>query len=360
MGYIIDKESGASVYMQLYTALRKDITSGVYRYGAKLPSKRQVALETGVSVIPVAHAYDILCDEGYAEGRERSGYYVIYRESDLLTPEHPPRRASVSAVPEQNRDEFPFSALSRVMRRVLTEYGERILAVSPRSGLDELRGAISEYLRRSRSIEADPSQIIIGSGSEYLYSLTAQLLRDAGVFALEDPSYAKIERVYRANGIMCERLRLESDGIASDELRSSKAGVLHVTPFNSYPSGVTASASKRREYVRWSRERSGYVIEDDFDSEFSPLTKREDTLFSLGRGERVIYMNTFSRTISPSIRVGYMVLPSDLAAMFGERLGFYSCTVPVYEQLVLTELIDSGEFERHINRIRRRRRDRLR
>jgi len=151
-------------------------------------------------------------------------------------------------------------------------------------------------------------------------------------------------------------LRLGSDGIRSDELTRASATVLHVTPFHSFPSLVTASAGKRLEYLRWAKERGGYIVEDDFDSEFSVSSKSEDTLFALESERSVIYMNTFSKTIAPSMRVGYMVLPPALSEQFRREVGFYSCTVPVFEQYVLAELIGSGDFERHINRIRRRRR----
>lgn len=359
MAYSIDKGSSESIYMQLYTALRESIIGGAYPYGAKLPSKRQTALEAGVSVISVEHAYEILCDEGYVEARERSGYYSVYRESDMISSTTAENHTRIkNSESHFENDEIPFPTLARVMRRVLTEYGESMLMPSPNIGCEELRRSISEYLYRARGIAASPDCIVVGSGSEYLYSLTAQLLRDEGSFALEFPSYDKIKSVYEACGIECEQLKLDTDGIGSEELRRACSKVLHVTPFNSYPSMVCASASKRMEYIRWAVQRDGYIIEDDFDSEFSPLAKREDTLYSLDSEGRVIYMNTFTKTISPSIRVGYMILPRLLTERFSERLGFYSCTVPVFEQLVISELIGGGEFERHINRVRRIRRQR--
>jgi GntR family transcriptional regulator/MocR family aminotransferase len=182
--------------------------------------------------------------------------------------------------------------------------------------------------------------------------------RNRGV-AIEDPSYEKIRKVYIANGVDCEMLKMGSDGIKSTELEKARAGLLHVTPFNSFPSGVTATASKRSEYVRWAEEREGYIIEDDFDSEFTVSMKAADTLFSLAP-ERTVYMNTFSKTIAPSVRIGYMVLPLSLLQEYEKRVGFYSCTVPVLEQIVLAELIENGDFERHINRVRRKRRNKNR
>ena len=167
-----------------------------------------------------------------------------------------------------------------------------------------------------------PEQIVIGSGAEYLYSLLVQLLGKERVFALENPSYNKIRKVYEANGISCEMLMLGADGIQTSELENTRATVLHITPFNSYPSGVTASVSKRREYLHWAKERCGYIIEDNYDSELTVSKKNEDTVFSLAEENRVIYLNTFSQTIAPSMRIGYMVLPETMVETFEEKLGF--------------------------------------
>lgn len=346
--------------MQLYLQIREDIVTGAYEYNAKLPSKRLMAEESGVSVITVEHAYSILCDEGYIKAKERSGYFVIYRAADFITAGAAPipsrRRDSTLGVAVAGREDFPFSVLARTMRRVLLDYGEALLARSPNAGCDELRRAICAYLRRSVGIGATAEQIVIGSGAEYLYSLIALLLGPDRVFATEDPCYSKIRRVYAANGVRCEALPLREDGIDSAALWSSEASVLHVTPFNSYPTGITASASKRREYLRFAKERGGYIIEDNYDSELTVSKKNEDTLYSLSDEGSVIYLNTFSHTISPSMRVGYMVLSPELSRKFAEKLGFYSCTVPVFEQIVLAELLDNGDFERHVNRVRRKKR----
>ena len=357
----MDPNSNKSAYLQLYERLRQDIVSGVFAYGAKLPSKRLLAEETGVSVITVEHAYAILADEGYIEARPRSGYFAIYRAGDFfsgrdhLAADHTSSLLTKSTVTHSDT-EFPFSVLARTMRKVLTDYGQEILAPSPNHGCGELRGAIAAYLARSHGITVRSEQVIIGSGAEYLYTLIAQLLGKDHTFALEDPSYRKIRRVYEAGGVCCDPLTLGSDGILSSELERTQATILHVTPFNSYPSGITASASKRREYLLWASRRNGYIVEDNYDSELTVSRKKEDPLFSLADAERVIYLNTFSRTIAPSIRVGYMLLPESLLNPFEERLGFYSCTVPLFEQYVLAELLNSGDFERHINRVRRARR----
>lgn len=358
MSYIIDK-SNRPVYLQLYKLIRDDIISENYLYNSKLPSKRALAEETGVSTITVEHAYELLCDEGYIEARERSGYIVIFRKSDgFAVPEnfHSDQENYHNA---QAYPDFPLSVLSKTMRKVLTEHGELLMEKSPNCGCLALREAIRHYLARNRGIKVDVEQIIIGAGSEYLYSLIIELLGRDDVYAIESPSYKKIEQVYQAMEVNYEMLILTSSGIDSSALANTKANVLHTTPYRSYPSGVTATASKRHEYIRWSGQGKRYIIEDDFESEFSVSTKPAETLFALSNCDNVIYLNTFSKTISPSLRVGYMVLPKHLVEIFEQKLGFYSCTVPTFMQYVLTELINNNDFERHINRVRRKKRKEL-
>ena len=355
MKYIIDKNN-RPVYLQLYQQIREDIIKENYPCNTKLPSKRNLAEEVGVSTVTVEHAYELLCDEGYVEARERSGYVVIFRKSDGFAAACAPTGEQTSHSADHTYPDFPLSVLSKTMRKVLTEQGELLLERSPNFGCDALRAAIGHYLARNRGIRVDAEQIIVGAGSEYLYGLIVELLGRNKVYAIESPSYKKIEQVYQASEISYESLPLTSSGIDSNALANSKADVLHITPYRSYPSGVTATASKRQEYIRWSEQRYRYIIEDDFESEFSVSTKPPETLFALSKNDHIIYLNTFSKTISPSLRIGYMVLPKALAKVFRENLGFYSCTVPTFMQYVLTELINNGDFERHINRVRRKKR----
>lgn len=351
MKYSIQKNAGRPGYIQLYEQLREDIVSGVLPEKSRLPSKREMAAELHAARLTVEHAYVLLCEEGYVRSEERRGYFVSYRDAEPFSPPLAPEQGHI--LPAEAATDFPFSVLAKTMRRVISDYGENLLLRAPNRGCPELREALSGYLARSRGIYVSGEQIVIGSGAEYLYSLVVQLAGRERPFALESPSYGKIRRVYEANGVKCDMLPLLSDGIDSNALRRTDAAVLHVTPFHSYPSGVTASAYKRREYVQWAKEHNAFVVEDDFDSEFTLSSKAEDTVFSLEPEEHVIYMNTFSKTIAPSVRVGYMILPQKAQELYNERVGFYSCTVPVFDQLVLAEFIDSGDFERHINRVRR-------
>ena len=359
MKYLIDK-TNRPVYLQIYKQIRQDIVNGIYPLGAKLPSIRLLADELAVSSVTVDHAYALLCDEGYVESRERSGFVVIFRKDDrfALTDEVQTKTILIEHKKHDYPD-FPFSVLSKTMRGIITDYGESILERSPNSGCLQLREAIQRYLAKNRGINVSAEQIIIGSGSEYLYSLIIELLGKNCIFGIESPSYKKIEQVYLAAEVKYEPLPLSKDGIDSAALLRSQATVLHTTPYRSFPTGITASASKRHEYIRWSTKGERYIIEDDFESEFSVSTKPEETLFSLAGQDNVIYLNTFSKTISPSLRVGYMVLPKKLVGVFEEKLGFYSCTVPTFEQYVIARLLQNGDFERHINRVRRDKRKKI-
>ena len=344
-------------YLALYESLREEIVSGVRPRGSRLPSRRSLSRDRGVSEVTVDHAVELLCEEGYAEARPRSGVFVSYRDGDGFSVPAAETRPVLPAVPQpEARNTFPFPTLAKVMRRVLSDYGERLLVKTPNAGCEALREALRSYLARNRGIRVSADQIVIGSGAEYLYGLVVEMLGRDRICGLESPSYKKIERVYRSRAVQCDLLPLGRDGILSEALQETKASVLHITPFRSFPSGITASASKRREYLRWVSAPDRFIVEDDYESEFSLLRKPEETVFAATPLQNVIYLNTFSRTVSPSMRVGYMVLPEKLVPVFREKVGFYSCSVPAFEQYVLAELLKNGEFERHINRVRRRER----
>lgn len=340
-------------YLQIYEALRNKIVTGAIAYRQKLPSKRVTAEQWQASVVTVEHAYDILQSEGYIESRERSGYYACYRAGAVYRPQE------ASALPPQpaeplGEEGLTFAQLAKTTRFVLNEYGEVLLQKSPENGVWVLRNAIRNYLARNRGIDVSEEDIFIGSGAEYLYGLLVELFPSGTVFGVESPAYQQIEKVYRAKNVPCETLPLGSDGIRSDALASTHAKVLHVTPFRSYPTGVSASASKKTEYLAWVAGEGRYLIEDDYASEFSLNGKIADTIFSMDPLHRVVYLNTFSKTICRSMRVGYMILPPKLAQRFREKLGFYSCTVPSLEQYLIATLLNDGTFERHVNKVRRR------
>lgn len=345
--------SNTPVYIQIYETLKNKIISGAFPYGSKLPSKRSLAMDCGVSIVTIEHAYSLLRDEDYCETRERSGCYVIYSPERSFPSGMISKKSFTKASGNTvTQPDIPFSAFAGRMRKVLSDYGERILMKSPENGCPELREAISRYLMRSRNINVSPEQVIIGSGAEYLYGICIQMLGRERTIALENPSYEKIKAVYMANGASCDMLEMDSEGIRPDELLRTNASVLHVTPFNSFPSNITTSAQRRSEYIEWSEKRNSFIIEDDYNSEIILTGTAPETLFSMCPDGNVIYINTFSKTIAPSMRAGYMLLPENMLSLYTEKIGFYSCTVPMMEQYFLADWINSGDFERNINRMR--------
>lgn len=344
-------------YYSLYLYVKSKILSGEFQSGEKLPSKRVMADMRGCSLITVEHAYAMLEDEGYVFSRERSGYFVAHidRLSNTADTGHalPVEHIREELEPPADRD-FEYSLWFKTLRKVISERGEELFVKAPSKGCAILRNAIADYLYRYRGMIADPHRIIIGSGSEQLYEIVVRLLGRDRIYGIEDPSYSQIKAVYLGAGAGIYPLRFENDGISSSSLNSGKFDVLHVTPFHSYPSGVTTSISKRYEYLKWAKAHNSYIVEDDFDSEFFIPGHPIEPLYNLDTGQCVIYINTFSKSLSPSMRMGYMILPETLAAKYNEKLGMFSCSVPVLDQYVLAEFISNGSFERHLNRARRK------
>lgn len=375
--YAMNQRDDKSKYYYLYSAIKEDILSGTLKKNEKLPSKRSLAEHLGVSLITVETAYQMLKDEGYIESRERSGYYVtelkllgkkvnLERELELL--EHDEKKrlrlleehgGDTSTMKETTRAQekslFPESVYFKTIRSVLNDYSSELLEKSPNEGCAILRNAIAKYLLRYRGIFAQPEQIIIGSGAEHLYSTVVRMFGNDKVYGLENPSYQQIRMVYEGMGAKCEMLQMGKEGILSTELEKTTADILHVTPFHSYPSGVTATVRKRQEYLAWAKSTERIIIEDDFDSEFFMPGKPIDTLYMSDDSQSVIYINTFSKSLSPSIRIGYMILPEKYLKVYREKMGDFSCTVPVLDQYVLAEFMDKGHFEQHLNRVRRHR-----
>ncbi len=372
--YHLENRCGLSRYDYLYRCVKEDILSGRLRPGEKLPSKRGLARHLQLSVVTVENAYAQLAAEGYIRPEEKRGYFVEDVEAR-------PAPAQSSGAGQEERGEdglpwlldlraggggaegFPFSVWARLMRRVLSQRGEELLRAVPHNGVPELRRAISRHLYQFRGITAGPEQIVVGAGTEYLYNLIVQLLGREPVYGLEDPGYPKAARIYRLAGVSCVFLPMDGAGVRPEDGERAGVQVLHLSPNHQFPTGAVTPVPRRQALLRWAAQGEGrYIIEDDYDSEFRFTGRPIPAMQSIGRGERVIYVNTFSRTLVPSLRVSCMVLPAPLVGRYRERLGFYSCTVPALEQYTLAAFLEEGHFESHLNRMRvfyRRRRDQI-
>ena len=360
------------LYDHLFCCIREDILSGRLPAGEKLPSKRALAQHLRLSVATVETAYGQLAAEGYVESRPRSGFFVCRLESGSPpAPAAPPPEGPAPERPweldlwggEMSREQFPFSVWARLMRRSLSQLGPDLLLPSPHSGVLPLRQAIADYLRRFRGILVSPEQVVVGAGAEYLYGIVVQLLGRDKVFGVEDPGYHKPALVYRSSGAECRPVPVDRQGLDTAALEGLDAEVIHLSPSHHFPTGAVTPIARRQALLQWAaRSPRRYIVEDDYDSEFRFAGRPIPTLQSIDRQERVIYLNTFSRTLAPSLRIGYMVLPPALLRQYEERLGFYACTVPSMEQYTLAAFLSQGYFERHINRMRtfyRTRRDQI-
>ena len=354
--YELKKSPGVPLYEALYRCIRGDILNGSLPAGYQLPSKRALAQNLEVSKITVETAYSQLLAEGYIFSREKVGYFVEEvqphgRKSLPVPPREPAEeRPPLLDLSGNGTEGFPFSVWSRLQREVMLDYGEKLLSPLPNRGIPELRLAIAEHLAAFRGMHVDPENILIGAGTDFLYNLLIQLLGREKVYAVEEPGYSKIRRIYAAAGVTTVSAPMDSSGVLPGALET--ADVLHFSPSHHFPTGLVTPVSRRLELLNWAKA-GNWIIEDDYDSEFRFDAHPKPAMMSLDGGGRVIYMNTFSKSLAPSIRISYMVLPSALMAEFQQRLGFYSCTVPSFEQYTLARFLSRGHFEKHINRMRK-------
>lgn len=355
--YTLDRSGASPLYEQLYRALKADILSGALPGGSRLPSGRALAEHLGLSRVTVETAYAQLLAEGYLTSRPRAGYFV-----EQLTPQElPPRVLEPEAQPPepetaQSRSAqlFPFSVWARLMRGVLLDRRQELLRPAPDAGLPALRQAVAAELYRQRGVHVSPEQVYIGAGAEYFYNLLIQFFGHGRVYALENPGHRKIARVYQANQVAVRPIGMDADGVIPELLEQSGAEVLHISPSHHYPTGTVTPITRRQALMRWLTAQPGrYLIEDDYDSEFRFSGLPIPTIQSMDRSGRVIYMNTFSRTISPSLRISYMILPRTLLPQWQAAMGFYSCTVPSFEQMTLTRFLAEGYFEKHLSRMKK-------
>ena len=356
--YELKKAPGVPLYEALYRCIRSDILAGRLAAGEKLPSKRALAAHLEVSKVTVEGAYAQLLAEGYLRSEEKVGYFV---EATAHVRAAAPVPAAAAAA-EQSWDldltanapatGFPFSVWMRLQRQVMLDYGDKLLAHLPPQGYPELRSAIAEHLLQFRGLSVDPENILIGAGTDFLYNLLIQLLGRDKCYALEDPGYHKIRRIYAAGGVSCVSAALDEQGVIPGSLTGAQ--VLHCSPSHHFPTGIVTPVDRRRQLLQWAEAApERYIIEDDYDCEFRFHAHPVPALLAMDRCGRVIYMNTFSKTLAPSIRISYMILPPGLMQAFRERLGFYSCTVPSFEQYTLARFLSGGWFEKHINRMRK-------
>ncbi len=356
--YELKKSPGVPLYEALYRCIREDILSGKLASGARLPSKRALAEHLEVSKVTVEGAYSQLLSEGFLRAQEKVGYFVepvapLHRApAPTPPPEQPPQSYPIDLTANAPAAGFPFSVWMRLQRQVMLDYGDSLLKPLPTQGYPELRQAIADHLAAFRNMQVDPEHIVIGAGTDFLYNLLIQLLGRDKVYAVEEPGYQKIRSIYDAGGVRWVPAEMDAEGVVPESL--ANAQLLHCSPSHHFPTGIVTTMARRRQLLQWaSQGPDRYIIEDDYDSEFRFHAHPMPALQAMDRQGRVIYMNTFSKTLAPSIRISYMILPRALLTEFRSRLGFYACTVPSFEQYTLARFLSQGYFEKHLNRMRR-------
>lgn len=353
------------LYKSLYKLIREDIRAGVLKSNEKMPSKRALAEHLGISTITVENAYEQLIEEGYLYAIPKKGYYIadIRDLKAIHAPIHAPRPIPTPQpeIPAQydftsnstETETFPFSVWAKIMRETISSREKDLLQVSPCGGVTELKCAIANHLSSFRGMAVDPEQIIVGAGTEYLYGQLIKLLGSEKIYCIENPGYKKLLKIYESNHVPCALANLDAQGIRIQDLVAANADIAHISPTHHFPTGITMPISRRYALLAWANEKEGrYIIEDDYDSEFRLNGTPLPTLQEIDACEKVIYMNTFSKSLTSTIRISYMVLPEHLAALYYEKLAFYSCTVSTFEQHTLAAFIQQGYFEKHINKMR--------
>ena len=393
--YSFNNRNGRSLYEYLYTCIKEDILSGKLSPDAKLPSKRDFAKNHGISVVTVENAYGQLLAEGYIYSLPKKGFYVSDINNDINNTIYlsPPKSSHIyneTAITDSHNnnqsdktytyntdignmhdadcinlvsshtphDNFPFSIWAKLMRHVLTYEGDSTLNVPPTGGVMQLRQAIAKHLYEFRGITVNPEQIIIGAGTEYLYGLIVQLLGRNISYGLENPSSKKIVNIYKSLGVKVNYLDMDEEGVIPDCQGLNDSQIIQISPSHHFPTGIVTSISRRYGLLQWANQSPDrYIIEDDYDSEFRLQGKPIPSLFSIDATDKVIYFNTFTKSLAATIRISYMVLPLPLLERFKSTLGFYACTVSNFEQYTLAHFIKEGYFDKHINRMRNHYRD---
>lgn len=368
--YSFEDIGNDTLYEHLYKAVKNDILNGTLAPMQKLPSKRSFAKNLSISTITVENAYSQLLAEGYIFSVPKKGYYVSnfsnpllsntdiksdFQNTDITDSRNLPEVAGGINLTTNhiNADNFPFSIWSKLIREVISNEKASLMKPLPSAGSYELRSSIAKHLLDYRGLNVSPEQIIIGAGTEYLYSIIIQLMGRKSVYGLEDPGYKKISKIYNSHKVACTYIPITASGINMDVLRKSNADIMHISPSHHFPTGIVTSIGTRYKLLEWANENAArYIIEDDYDSEFRLMGKPIPALLGIDTNEKVIYMNSFSKSLSSTIRISYMVLPAHLMEKYNKTLSFYSCTVSAFEQATLAKFISEGYFEKHINRMR--------
>lgn len=369
----LDNDSEKCLYEQIYEHIKQEIRAGKLLQGERLPSTRFLAEYLQVSRSTVDMAYGQLLSEGYIEARPYKGYFVCQIEElldlkkELLSNKETFRKKEQ---PEEKKiicdfspfgvdmSQFPFGVWKKITKNILNDDNAKLFSQGNAQGDYSLRETIARYLHASRGVNCTPEQIIIGAGNDYLLMLLEKILGREIPIAMENPTYKRAYRIFESFGYPTKTVDVDENGMVVSQLRRTGVDLAYVMPSHQYPTGTVMPIGRRNELLKWANEKDDrFLIEDDYDSEFRYKGKPIPSLQSSDKNGKVIYLGTFSKAIAPAIRVGYMVLPPVLLERYRKNCSFYSTTVSRIDQKILEEFIKGGYFERHLNKMRKRYRD---
>lgn len=369
----LDNDSEKCLYEQIYEHIKQEIREGKLLQEERLPSTRFLAEYLQVSRSTVDMAYGQLLSEGYIEARPYKGYFVCQIEElldlkkELLSNKETFRKKEQ---PEEKKiicdfspfgvdmSQFPFGVWKKITKNILSDSNAKLFSQGNAQGDYSLRETIARYLHASRGVNCTPEQIIIGAGNDYLLMLLEKILGREIPIAMENPTYKRAYRIFESFGYPTKTVDVDENGMVVSQLRRTGVDLAYVMPSHQYPTGTVMPIGRRNELLKWANEKDDrFLIEDDYDSEFRYKGKPIPSLQSSDKNGKVIYLGTFSKAIAPAIRVGYMVLPPVLLDRYRKKCSFYSTTVSRIDQKILEEFIKGGYFERHLNKMRKRYRD---
>lgn len=369
----LDNDSEKCLYEQIYEHIKQEIREGKLLQEERLPSTRFLAEYLQVSRSTVDMAYGQLLSEGYIEARPYKGYFVCQIEElldlkkELLSNKETFRKKEQ---PEEKKiicdfspfgvdmSQFPFGVWKKITKNILSDSNAKLFSQGNAQGDYSLRETIARYLHASRGVNCAPEQIIIGAGNDYLLMLLEKILGREIPIAMENPTYKRAYRIFESFGYPTKTVDVDENGMVVSQLRRTGVDLAYVMPSHQYPTGAVMPIGRRNELLKWANEKDDrFLIEDDYDSEFRYKGKPIPSLQSSDKNGKVIYLGTFSKAIAPAIRVGYMVLPPVLLERYRKNCSFYSTTVSRIDQKILEEFIKGGYFERHLNKMRKRYRD---
>lgn len=363
MLHLTIRENGESLYIQIYQQIRQQIRSGILRDNERLPSKRQLAAQLGVSVNTISSAYSQLVSEGFLLAKPQRGFFVCHLDELIQNKEPEPQQFSLApsdsiaidfSINDVARDRFPFQIWRKTMNKCFNEYDQDLLTTTPPQGDYNLRQAIARYLYQARSVTCTPEQVIIGAGNDNLLQMLSYILDSSCIIGMENPVYHKAMDFFQRMGHSVRAVSMDRHGMLVEPLNQYDNIAVYVTPSHQFPLGTTMPVHRRIELLNWTQEGSHrYIIEDDYDSEFRYSSRPIPALQSLDQNGRVIYLGTFSKSIAPSLRISYMVLPRPLLHQYREHCLSFQSAVSRFEQAILHEFITSGNFETHLNKMRK-------